>query len=114
MSSGSGILINVNVYCEIMKCNKHQQQITNGIRKITPPPPSPENCPPDIIPQKIAPVKIRPHEYSPLLKLLPVKITPQKFAPEKISPVKITSNEIPFPPINHANERKKKMQIFLP
>ena len=24
-----GILINVNVNCEIMKCNKHQQQITN-------------------------------------------------------------------------------------
>ena len=25
----NGILINVNVNCEIMKCNKHQQQITN-------------------------------------------------------------------------------------
>ena len=26
-----GILINVNVNCEIMKCNKHQQQITNKL-----------------------------------------------------------------------------------
>ena len=26
-----GILINVNVNCEVMKCNKHQQQITNKL-----------------------------------------------------------------------------------
>ena len=26
-----GILINVNVNCEIMRCNKHQQQITNKL-----------------------------------------------------------------------------------
>ena len=26
-----GILVNVNVNCEIMKCNKHQQQITNKL-----------------------------------------------------------------------------------
>ena len=25
------ILVNVNVNCEIMKCNKHQQQITNKL-----------------------------------------------------------------------------------
>ena len=31
MSSGSGVLINVNVNCEIMKYNKHQQQVANKL-----------------------------------------------------------------------------------
>ena len=69
-------------------------------------------------PRKLHPMKIplyeySPYESSPLWKLPTRKLPSRNLPPVKLPPLgKITPNEIPYPLINHTNERKSKITKF--
>ena len=61
-------------------------------------------------PRKLHPMKILLYEYSPYESSPLWKLPTRKLPPVKIPPLgKITPNEIPYPLINHTNERKSKI-----
>ena len=105
--------MNKNKLKSKQRCH-HLRYMENCPPETKPPEDSlPENCPPEKSPSPHE-NNPSPYERSPLWKL-PPEICPRENWPlEKLPPGKIIPNEIPSPLINHTNERKTKLQNFLP